>query len=869
MKLLNTIVLLLLAFGLAQAKQVDANTAMNVGKSFLANQTNSNKFSHNLQLTLVYTGTSGTIGTNNAADAVPYFYVFNINGTQGFVIVSAEDNVKPILAYSDERGFNPGKIAANTAGLLDNYKRQIQVVKTNNIPATPEITTRWNNLLNNIQAVSANQTKGAVAPLVQTTWDQAPYYNDDCPYDATAAAHCVTGCPATAMAQILRFWSYPAQGTGIATYNDPKYGTQTANYGATTYNWANMPNSVTSANADVALLMYQCGVGVNMTYGVQESGGYVITADAPVCSQTAFVNYFGYNPATIQGLQRANYDDATWTTMLENDLTAGHPIQYAGFGPGGGHTWVCDGFDANNMFHMNWGWSGYDDGYYGIDALNPSSGGIGAGDGAFNSGEEALMGIVPLQTVSISVNNLQLNSVITVTPNPISFATAFTVNADIMNYGSASFSGTFGAIMFDSVGNLITVLDTVQTTTPLATGGNYSGGLNFPNGGLLTVPGKYSIGIYYRPTGGNWHLVGDSLYTNPLSVQISSPSDSLELYSAITATPSVLVEGQSATVTANFLNLYAAPFTGQYEAALIDPNTGNILQVFDSLPETTGLTTGNSYNSPISFSTNSVSVHPGTYILGIAYEPAGYYDWYYVGGDFYTNPVNIKVVAPTLPPDQYEADDSVPEAYLFPVVFNVDTAIISTNGANINTANDLDYYKFDLPQGNGYTVSALLHDATDSPNTMGLTLIAITSYSTDSGATWSAVSPGGVVNNVYMPYGGSVFFEVAPYFPGESGTYQLVFDLFQGAEAVNKVNNNIAVHVFPNPVSGILSVSTDDAKGNFNMEIFNALGQQVSQSNGTLNGQLINTDVSGFAAGMYMLQLTTTNGTVNTKFIVK
>ena len=868
MKFFTTLMVCLMVFGFLEAKQIDPNTAMNVGRSFLLNQTNNPAVQHNLSLQLVYTGSTGAIGNNTAANAMPCFYVFNINSTQGFVIVSATDNVKPVLAYSYQHGFNAAKIATNAAGLLDNYKQQIQVAVSNNISATAEITTAWNNLINNVAPAVTNQTKGAVAPLVSTTWDQSPYYNDDCPYDQTAGAHCVTGCPATAMAQILKFWSYPAQGTGIGSYNDTRYGTQTANYGGTTYNWANMPASLSGPNADVALLMYQCGVGVHMTYGVQESGAYVITADAPVCSQTAFVNYFSYNPATIQGLQRQNYADADWLNLLETDLTAGHPIQYAGFGPGGGHNWVCDGFDQNNMFHMNWGWSGYDDGYYGIDALNPGSGGIGAGDGSFNSGQEALIGIEPLPTTVISASNVQMNSVITVSPNPISFISPFTVNADIINDGNADFNGTFSAAMFDSAGNFITFIDTFQTTSALTAGSHYNGGLTFSSNGLLTVPGHYVIGIYYRPTGGNWYLVGDSLYANPLTVAIASPSDSLEVYSDITATPTVLVEGQSATVTANFLNLYSVPFTGQYEAALIDPNTGYILQVFDSVPETNGLLTGNSYTQPVTFNTAAVSVHPGTYILGIAYEAAGTYDWYYAGGDYYTNPINIKVVAPTLPPDQYEADDSVAEAYNFPVNINGDTAIIATVGANINTATDLDYYRMDFPAGNGYTISSYLHDATDTQNPGAFSLTAITSFSTDGGLTWSSTYNGGSVDNAVLLNGGTVYYEVAPYFPGETGTYELDFYILQGAEGVKNIKTDFDVNVYPNPTGGQLSVSTSQ-KGNYTLEIYNTLGQRMQQSNGTLNGQLIETYVTGYAAGMYTLQLTTAQGTVNTKFIVK
>src|SRR5207249_2487668 len=131
----------------------------------------------------------------------------------------------------------------------------------------------------------------------------------------------------------MRFWKFPATGTGSSSYTAGTYGTLSANYGATTYSWTSMPNAIGSNNTAVATLNYQAGVSVEMNYSPSGSGAYVITGDNPVCAQASFVNYFGYDPNTIQGLYRSSYTDANWIALLENDLTAGRPLEYVGTDP--------------------------------------------------------------------------------------------------------------------------------------------------------------------------------------------------------------------------------------------------------------------------------------------------------------------------------------------------------------------------------------------------------------------------------------------------------------------------------------------------------------------------------------------------------
>ncbi len=325
------------------------------------------------------------------------FYIFDIGANKGFVIVSADDNVEPVIGYSTEGNFPADIKGSPINDWIKTTSLKIRSIVQNNVLADNRIMGLWSGYQQGITFVSSRAA--SVSPLLTTTWNQNPYYNNLCPLNTTDNQRAVTGCVATAMAQIMKYWNYPAHGTGSYSYNDAppnysyNYGVQSANFGATTYNWGNMPNAITSTNAtDIATLMYHCGVAVAMDYGDLNEGGsgaYVLGTSYP-SAQKAFGTYFGYNASAMQGIYQANYTTANWITALQNELNAGRPIQYMGFDPGGGgHTWVCDGYDANSMFHMNWGWGGYGNGYFSVTNLSVAG-------YAFNSDDAALIGIQPL-----------------------------------------------------------------------------------------------------------------------------------------------------------------------------------------------------------------------------------------------------------------------------------------------------------------------------------------------------------------------------------------------------------------------------------------------------------------------------------------
>jgi photosystem II stability/assembly factor-like uncharacterized protein len=292
---------------------------------------------------------------------VETYYTFLFQPS-GYVIVAADDAAIPILGYSEE-GTIPSEIT-NPAlkEWLDNYSEEIDKIISAGL-SNAETLKEWKKIGHgNLKASPLD-----VSPLLTSTWDQGCFYNALCPVAAGGqCGHVWTGCVATAMAQIMKYHNFPPQGVGSHSYVHPSYGTQTANFGTTQYNFASMPNNVTSSNTAVATLMYHAGVSVNMQYGISGSGAY--SQDVPY----ALKNYFNYRPEA-EILFKNNYANVEdWKNLLRADLDQSLPLYYSGSTPSEGHAWVCDGYRmSDGTFHFNWGWSGSSNGWYAIGALNP------------------------------------------------------------------------------------------------------------------------------------------------------------------------------------------------------------------------------------------------------------------------------------------------------------------------------------------------------------------------------------------------------------------------------------------------------------------------------------------------------------------
>ncbi len=394
--------------------------------------------------------------------AAGYDNLYIFNAEQGFVVMAADDCVQPILGYSLTSNFVAEDMPENVAWWLRGYNEEIQYAIDNQLRATSETTKMWKDLVES--NAKAGRATEAVAPLIQTKWNQNKYYNRLCPVASGGPdGHAYTGCVATAMAQIMKYWSYPSSGVGSHSYTWNGQ-TLSANFGATTYDWANMadyyeyyyvngtdqyahglPAPSEEEIAAIATLMYHCGVSVDMNYGGGGSGA--ITAYA----ETAFKNYFNYK-STTQYKTKSSYSDAQWMSMLKAELDASRPLLYCGQDPSGtsaGHAFVCDGYNSSNYFHFNWGWAGHFNGYFSLSNLDTGANNeAGSGNGVYTADQAAIFGIEPASNIAAPTNltyTLSGLNDITLTWNGVSAASSYNVYRDgnlVGNTTSTTYSET-------------------------------------------------------------------------------------------------------------------------------------------------------------------------------------------------------------------------------------------------------------------------------------------------------------------------------------------------------------------------------------------------------------------------------------------
>ena len=322
-------------------------------------------------------------------NTTPAVFVFN-STDEGFVLVSAEDNARAVLGYSDEGTFDANNIPENMQFWLKMYADEMrreakgdeakgkvnrrEVIKH---PKNQQIFRgpRWRKVKGE-RREAEEEAYPTIAPLLgETIWGQGEPFNNMCPQIGNERA--VTGCVATALSQIMYIHKYPTKGIGSHSYKTETEGlTVSANFGNTTYDWANMiPNykdsyTTTQANA-VATLIHHVGVAADMDYTVDGSGA--VSSIALV----GLTNYFGYDKA-INVLPKDFLKEETTLQTIASDLQAGRPVYISGSTVNQeGHAFVCDGMQSDGYLHINWGWNGMADGYFAISALAPEVQGTG------------------------------------------------------------------------------------------------------------------------------------------------------------------------------------------------------------------------------------------------------------------------------------------------------------------------------------------------------------------------------------------------------------------------------------------------------------------------------------------------------------
>ena len=566
------------------------------------------------------------------------------------------------------------------------------------------------------------------------------------------------------------------------------------------------PSSTSSQINAIAELMYHCGISVEMDYGVSGVGGsgaQILSYNGyqyfEYCSENAFKTFFDYKN-TLHGELKINYTDSQWISLLKNDLDNARPILYAGCGTnGGGHAFVCDGYDNNNCFHFNWGWSGNgqgvnNDAYLNINSLIPEGYSYN-----FSSDQQAVVGIEP-NNPTYNFNLVYYSTPI-MSNNEYDFFDNMSVYAEVWNVGSGAFNGYIGAgVYYEEVpgSNQYYYLDIMdywdRTSTPLP-GTYYVYGDLDCAGGPPYIPGSYAIAMLYSMDGSLWNFIDLGNYDYAyFDITSSHRINVRSEFTILTGDGTCLYQNSDATVNVDIKNAGSETFYGQFRISLLN-STGNWMQTIDIFDCTNGLQPNYHYTNGLDF-TGLITVEPGTYLMSVDYKESGSSNWYYAGASDYQNPVWVYVAPEPIYADPYEPNNSQNLAYSFTPSFSGNTATINTTGSNLHNSSDVDYYKINLNAGYDYTITPRLHDAFNSGNGNTYSVDGMFAYSTD-GVNWSDFYDDVMTGSFSVIDGGTVYFDVISYFEGDIGTYLLSIGITRTQHA-----NDYLISVSANPSNG-------------------------------------------------------------------
>ena len=461
--------------------------------------------------------------TGTPASSVGY-YLFNLGETDGFVIVSGDDRTTAILGYADSGSIHEDDMPDGLRYLLQGYEEQMA-----NIP-------------DEVEAPLHTSSREAISPLISTKWNQGNPYNYQCPL--ITGKHAVTGCVATSMAQVMYYYKdYQTKSClGI-----PAYSKTTQNKAeqdttlnvpalpATTFDWDNMIDDYNPINPEtgkkyvggtdaqqvaVATLMQYCGSSIEMIYGLSSNGGSSAYNEAiPFALKT----YFGYDGG-VSHAYRKNYSYDAWINLIYNELAANRPVILGGQAAGGGHSFICDGYDTNDhagadgdYFHMNWGWGGSSDGYFLLSVLQPWEQGIGGSSTlvGFIFGQDVVYGIQPpvdgnadycmsLEGLHLGGSDATLSSKTYSRTSSTDDFTGISIYYDVWNYYYGSNSFDIALQLQDANGDVVQTFDFCENRT-MSWNINYSATVQ-----NIAIPHTVADGTYYVKAmsrlhgGANW-----------------------------------------------------------------------------------------------------------------------------------------------------------------------------------------------------------------------------------------------------------------------------------------------------------------------------------------------------------------------------
>ncbi len=566
----------------------------------------------------------------------PAFYVFTPqdNDAGGFVIVSGIEEAAPILGFSYTDVFDADQLPPAMRYLLGKYQEEIDAY----LALSPQERQLRRSAPGRRQGLPVRSQ--GVSPLISTRWNQSTPYNNLCPMDGYERS--VTGCAATSTAQVMKYYEYPSHGTGSISYvTETNQIPVSFDFSSTTFQWSRMLDSYTggyytsSQATAVATLMAACGAAFKMDYSSESSGAN------PIDQMTGLVKYLGYD-ADIAMLMRDYMTGEQWHTFILDELNSSHPVLFSGQADDGGHSFILDGYindDADNpSYHVNWGWGGYYDDYFKVNALEPKGQGIGGASGGFNAQQMILYGCIP-ENNKVDHGCFFLGEDLEISPSSVAPNTAASLSMTMLNFynfSNKSFTGEFRFYL--KKGSTETYLGRLQGAADV---GSLSGYGEIPYS--VTLPatlteGTYEVIVKAKQTGSSIEEPICWQTGNPkLIVSGSGEDPELPAYEAdLQTTGFEIVSTSGRTVQASLaeiLNMAELTFNGTVKLALADTQ-GKLLTTFGEPSEIEDL---DQYYNLVNPRTLTGSIPEkycvdGHYRLYAAANQTGYSGWSYLRG---------------------------------------------------------------------------------------------------------------------------------------------------------------------------------------------------------------------------------------------
>ena len=531
-----------------------------------------------------------------AANNLPTAYIYTTENN-GFLILSADNQAEAILAYGSnfDSAINPAM-----QWLLDEYSKEIEYIRKNT---------------HRVQSVLQHTDREAIPPMITTKWNQSSPFNNMCP--ELNGRHCVAGCVATAMAQVINYHK-PSLGNGMkaASY---KWNGQTLSFDFAneSFNWQNMLDSYDESASEiqqqaVAKLVYACGVSVSMDYGI-----YVSSAHRNNTTK-ALIDHFGFDKS-IHLEQRIYYSARDWNNFIYSQLSESGPIILRGANDSASHMFVCDGYSSDGFFHINWGWGGRSDGYFKLSALDPNDQGFGGSSSGYNANLEAIVNIKPQQSGSSYHQEITAAERLNVTVASAELGDVITMTGGFFNQGANKLSCSIGLIAeYVNTGKSSTITYFNSILQPLTTYSQFN----------FTLPLSMNEGVYriypaWKTTEMNWTKMRvNALYPGYVNMTISggmvyfSSDNGAQITMSDINLDTPIILGHNTTIEGTIENSSEYDYYGAIFAELLSSDSNTPI----AYSATTNIEIESDATKTINFATSftrydNTSLEPGEYTL--------------------------------------------------------------------------------------------------------------------------------------------------------------------------------------------------------------------------------------------------------------